>query len=333
MDAYYADLVRGFAARGDSVDLWVYEKSRDFPLPANTRLRAVELRPAVPALKKISFYTQIVRDLRREDYDLVIGTMRTAKQDINVNGGTHLGFIHNVYGRLRYTDYLPAFFEWKTFRQSRAIIAHSKMVAKDIESRYRITADKIHVLYPPIHEGRFNLDARKRRPEALKENQIALEKFTVFFPSTNHEMKGLDPLLEAFKLLPENEYELLIAGAALDSRPSPPKNVRYLGYVSRVEDLYVACNLTILPSRYDGFGLTVTESLACGTPVVVSKRTGAAELLGPEHGIILEDDSPKTIADAIRAARTRPFSIEPDFLQKRGLTPSQHVEALAALKL
>jgi alpha-1,3-rhamnosyl/mannosyltransferase len=56
--------------------------------------------------------------------------------------------------------------------------------------------------------------------------------------------------------------------------------VRLLGYVpqSDLAPLYSAATATIYPSLYEGFGLPVVESMACGTPVVTSNNSSLAEI-------------------------------------------------------
>jgi len=330
MDSYLVDLVHGFAKQGDSVDLWVYEQSQDLPVPENVRVHQVKLRYWFRPFRKIALHTQIVRDLRMSDYDLVIGVMRTAKQHININGGAHISFARNVNGKLRHTDAIPIFFEWRTFRQVQLIIANSMKTAAEIEKDYGVPAAKIHVLYPPTNAARFNISVRTEKVELARKFGVDQNKFSILFPSTNHKVKGLGPLLEAFSLLPRDEYELLIAGAPA-GKTDFARNVKYLGYNAEMEQLYAACDLTVLPSHYDAFGLVISESLACGTPVLVSKTSGASELVDAEHGIILENLTPRGIANGIIAARQRSFKVDEHFLRNHGLTVEQHVSAIRAL--
>lgn len=60
-------------------------------------------------------------------------------------------------------------------------------------------------------------------------------------------------------------------------------SVRFLGYVDDADlpGLYAGALLTLYPSLYEGFGLPPLESLACGTPVVVSTTPALAETAGP----------------------------------------------------
>jgi glycosyltransferase involved in cell wall biosynthesis len=328
MDAYLADLARGFSERGDTVQVWTYELAPGFIPPPNVTVRVVPFRTRWWSSRKIAYHTEVVRDLDPDDYDLVIGTIRTTQQHINVNGGTHLGYVRGVYKKFRHTDVLPIFFERRALRSARLVVAHSKKVAVEIERDYGIAASKIEVIYPPSDEQRYNLQIREKRPEWIRKYGIDPKRYSVLFPSTNHRIKGLSPLLEAFCRLPADEFELLIAGAPLDGALRLPPHVKYLGFVGAMEELYVASDLMVMPSHYDGFGLVVTESLACGTPVVVSKHTGASEIIGENDGLVLKDETADEIERTIREAKHRAFVPDAEFLSRQGLTVRQHTEAI-----
>ena len=49
-----------------------------------------------------------------------------------------------------------------------------------------------------------------------------------------------------------------------------------------VERFYHALDLYVHPALYEEFGQSVQEAMACGVPVLTSRRVGAAELFGPE---------------------------------------------------
>jgi glycosyltransferase involved in cell wall biosynthesis len=54
-------------------------------------------------------------------------------------------------------------------------------------------------------------------------------------------------------------------------------SVRFLGFVnqSNLPAVYRSCDLLVLPSEYEAFGLVVNEAMLCGCPVIVSDRVGA----------------------------------------------------------
>ena len=73
-------------------------------------------------------------------------------------------------------------------------------------------------------------------------------------------------------------------------------NFRSLGHVSN-KDLYMVYSMhdvLILPSREDGFGMVLLESLACGTPIIGSKNTGC-----PDIKKILKDDLSVTVLEEL----------------------------------
>jgi glycosyltransferase involved in cell wall biosynthesis len=92
------------------------------------------------------------------------------------------------------------------------------------------------------------------------------------------------------------------------------RHVHFVGFVpdDRLAELYRACDVTIVPSlALEGFGLTTIESLAAGTPVLVTPVGGLPEtVLGLDSGLVLADTAPATIsaalADALLGARSLP---------------------------
>ena len=133
----------------------------------------------------------------------------------------------------------------------------------------------------------LNPDEVKR---VRQQYEISDERQTFLIPSGGHKTKGLPELLSAFSILDPRRYELLIAGQKTN-RHLPP-NSRFIGYIDDLAPLYAAVDCTILPSHYEAFGLVVPESLACGTPVIVTRVAGSAELLSENEGIVISDNSP-----------------------------------------
>jgi glycosyltransferase involved in cell wall biosynthesis len=91
-------------------------------------------------------------------------------------------------------------------------------------------------------------------------------------------------------------------------------HVRLLGFVADADLplFYRACDLSIVPSlALEGFGLTTIESLAAGTPVLVTPVGGLPETVQAlDAGLVLADARPATLAaglaDALRGALPLP---------------------------
>lgn len=66
--------------------------------------------------------------------------------------------------------------------------------------------------------------------------------------------------------------------------------------------LYTSADFTIVPSIYEPFGMVPLESLACGTPAIVSYNTAMKETIEPGVGYFIPEIIPESITDTIRHA-------------------------------
>jgi alpha-1,3-rhamnosyl/mannosyltransferase len=73
--------------------------------------------------------------------------------------------------------------------------------------------------------------------------------------------------------------------------------VGYAGGRSLVKE-YQQADVFALLSKYEGFGLTVLEAMACGTPVVCSNRSSLPEVAG-SAGVLVDPDDIEAAARAI----------------------------------
>jgi len=133
------------------------------------------------------------------------------------------------------------------------------------------------------------------------------------------EQKGQDLLVEAaLKLLPtrpdvhivftgravgeheawQRELEAKLAAAGLSER------VKFLGERpwSEVVQLYQAIDLFVAPARWEGFGLTPIEAMACGTPALACHGVGAfdAQIVEGQTGALCARDDAPAMTEALR---------------------------------
>lgn len=81
------------------------------------------------------------------------------------------------------------------------------------------------------------------------------------------------------------------------------------------------CDIAILPSYEEGFGISVLEGMSTGLPAVVSTETGAKEALREEHdGIVL-----KNFSDRELDIQLRPLLESPDKRHSMGQAAGQKV--------
>ena len=84
--------------------------------------------------------------------------------------------------------------------------------------------------------------------------------------------------------------------------------IDFTGFVSdrhTVAGLLASADVTLAPGPHETFGLAALESLACGTPAVVSRTSALTEIVTPDSGASADND-PEAIADAVSAIVSRP---------------------------
>ena len=81
--------------------------------------------------------------------------------------------------------------------------------------------------------------------------------------------------------------------------------VHFTGYVADEDlvHLYSAAEVFVLPSLLEGFGLPVIEAMACGAPVVASRRGALPEVVG-SAGLLFDPDRPGDLYDVLRRVLT-----------------------------
>jgi glycosyltransferase involved in cell wall biosynthesis len=127
------------------------------------------------------------------------------------------------------------------------------------------------------------VDISKFKP--LKNTQKNI--FKVIFCGSITPRKGLHYLMQAFSELNLNNSELLIIGNISDREYFEKikiyisEKVKFLGTYpqSDLPKVYADGAIFVLPSIADGFGMVVTQALACGLPVIVTDNVGAKDIV------------------------------------------------------
>ncbi|HHJ99211.1 MAG TPA: glycosyltransferase family 1 protein [Actinobacteria bacterium] len=116
------------------------------------------------------------------------------------------------------------------------------------------------------------------------------------------EHKGAGDLLEAFETIRRERpgaMLVMVGPWGLDARlPGPDSGVTVVDATppERMPLWFSAATLTVVPSRYEGFGLVALESLACGTPVLATDAGGLPEVVDPRAGALAPPRSPEALA-------------------------------------
>jgi glycosyltransferase involved in cell wall biosynthesis len=179
----------------------------------------------------------------------------------------------------KFEDWLVSKFAWK-------IIAVSESTKQDFLKFWKVNPDRIVV----VHHG-----YEVPKPNDLSAlTQIQLPEQYVLFLSTLQPRKNLSSLMQAMKELrleyPElANYKLVVVGKTgwkfekiLEDIARNKDFVVYLNHLSDRER-YVAmrqAKVFVLPSFYEGFGMTILEAFALGVPVATSNISSMPEVAG-----------------------------------------------------
>nr|WP_211176366.1 glycosyltransferase family 4 protein [Brasilonema sp. UFV-L1] len=182
--------------------------------------------------------------------------------------------------------------EQRTYNRCDRFIVLSKAFGNILHKQYQVPWNKIHVIPGGVditqfqpnlspQEARAKLDWPQNRPILFTARRLV------------HRV-GLDKLLQALAIIKPRipDVILAIAGrgplqATLQQQATElglDHHVKFLGFIpdELLPVAYQAADLSIMPSQsFEGFGLAIVESLACGTPVVCTPVGGMPEILQP----------------------------------------------------
>lgn len=162
-------------------------------------------------------------------------------------------------------------------------------------------ADKTRIYWNSVDINRFR-DVEDNT--LIREFNLPMKPI-VLFVGNLIKRKNVESLLEA-KKLSKTDYQLVVVGDGplLKSLKEKVKNeniynVVFTGARNDIERLIPACDMLVLPSFSESFGLVLIEALACGKPVIGSDVGGIREIISPSIGLLIDPHSPSTIANAI----------------------------------
>lgn len=197
----------------------------------------------------------------------------------------------------------------------------------DLFVQHGVNKENFTTLPNGVHFDRFaNTDPeliQKAKSEFNITNEKVLLSVGTFMPRKGqHELiKAIDVLLDQI----DGDIHLILCGETdvdetytrhvkrLIDKAEIGNSVSIPGYVSSaiLRGLYSLADVYVLPSIEEGFGMTVLEAMASGTPVVAT-RVGATEELieHGEHGYLIEPNNKEELIDALGSILTESFAAD-----------------------
>jgi len=137
------------------------------------------------------------------------------------------------------------------------------------------------------------------------------EKNIIFIGRLVEQQKGLDFLIEAFNIVHKvkEDWILKIVGDGPDrenlinniKKYNLQNNVILIGQSDNVKEHYLNSSIFVSTSRWEGFGLAITEAMECGLPVISFDNSGPKEIINKPNinGILVENHDVTQLANEI----------------------------------
>ena len=162
-------------------------------------------------------------------------------------------------------------------------------------------ADKTRISWNSVDVNKFTNDYN----DSFKKEFQLEDKPVVMFVGNLIKRKNVDSLLEAKKIA-KSDYHLVIVGDGplykKLSKKAEEENipdVLFTGSRGDVENIIPSCDVLILPSFSESFGLVLIEALACGKPVIGSDVGGITEIITEDVGLLADPKSVSSISKTI----------------------------------
>lgn len=213
----------------------------------------------------------------------------------------------------------PGYMAFRNFKKRMYIALFEKLVMnrayglvaltqEEVEDFRRLGVKNRSYIVP---NGVHLSDYLQLKPTHLEINgyQIDSDKFVILFMARLHEVKGCDFLIDVFISVVQNYKDCILVMAGPDQHALIPKmkqklreagleeSVIFPGMISGdlKKNILARADLFCLPSKAEGFSMSILEALASGTPVIISPACRFPEVDQFCAGWIIDLDKKKWI--------------------------------------
>lgn len=258
----------------------------------------------VPFLSKIyftkGFEEQIIQYINSKDYDIVIGvegrnSILLGKISDKIKAKT-IGWQHNSFDAYFRTPQKYLWHQDEMYKKYAVrldgYVVLTDSDKKNIKEQFKLNAVRI---YNPLSF------TSNKKSECKNKKIISVGRLT--------EQKGFDLLIKAFSYIAnENkEWSLEIIGDGTDkikleeliSKLNLSEQVNIRPFTNNIQECYIDSSIFVSSSRWEGFGLVITEAMECGLPIIAFDNSGPKEIINEHNGILVPCGNEKKLADSI----------------------------------
>lgn len=218
-------------------------------------------------------------------------------------------------GRARYPWLSMSIWKYAIWGMHKAdhIVSVSSHTSNDVVQRLGIDRSRITVI-PNAVDEKFCVIPAEEIAAYRQQQGVSAQTFCILNVGSNHIRKNVSTILEVVAMLKQRGMAVQFWKAGTDFNAEQKQFIQahhlhqHVSYLGQPNDrdlvrLYNAADVLVAPSLSEGFGLTVLEAMACGTPVIASNVTSLPEVVG-DAGILVYPTDVEAIANAIQQLQT-----------------------------
>lgn len=222
--------------------------------------------------------------------------------------------------RLEKAFYIPL--ERIVYAMYKRVVCITESVKKVLKLKIDSRDDKYKVILNGVEVSRINeVVAQSRASFGFNENEKLICMVAAF-----RIQKDQDTVVRSLKLLPPH-YKLIFIGDGerlpqvkqLAESLNLEDRVKFLGIRTDAYSLIKMCDISVLSSHWEGFGLAAAESMACGIPTIASNVDGLAQVVS-DGGLLFEKGNEIDLMNKILALEEYSYYVS---IQKRCLESSK----------
>lgn len=205
----------------------------------------------------------------------------------------------------------------RAMRYANHIVSVSEATAKDAlkilsldPERISVIPNAVESIFQPLPEDTIN--------PLYEKYKIHTDFFCLLNVGSNHKRKNIVNIIKAVKILKQKMLPVKFLKVGSDFTAKQKEIIRehklendviFFGRPDKktLVQIYNLADVLVAPSLFEGFGMTILEAMACGTPTVTSKVSSMPEVVG-DAGLCVDPESPQEIADAIYSLYENPVA-------------------------
>lgn len=196
----------------------------------------------------------------------------------------------------------------KAMKQADHVITVSSTTAQHTQEILDVESERISVV-PNAVDSNFRVLSEPQVQSFRQHLGATSGSLCLLNVGSNHPRKNVSVIFAAVKLLKDKGASVQFWKAGTDFTTDERKliamhsienEVSYIGQPekSTLVAIYNAADVLVAPSLHEGFGITLLEAMACGTPVVTSNVSAMPEVVG-DAGVLVDPTNARHIADAV----------------------------------